>query len=281
MKTKIFFPANSNIDNINNYGCEETFTPNDYYTITEKEITDWQAAFYKKILNSIIGIHKGPREALLYNIDTPTCAVCGKPIKDNEKVFVHHTDGNTENFLLSNLELRHVSCNSLLYNKEFNYPFVSVTKQFEFEAAHFLPHHYADCKYLHGHSYKLEVTVKRRVNSITGMCLDFKKLSEAVKTNVIDVFDHGFINDWLKLPTAENMLFWIWAQLGFTVKGISNIKLWETSSSFAELNIEGLIQFVKSVNNINDILNDTQALNHYSFIKNQQYYKEKVLNKHA
>jgi 6-pyruvoyltetrahydropterin/6-carboxytetrahydropterin synthase len=130
------------------------------------------------------------------------------------------------------------------------FEFIEVSKQFEFESAHKLEG-YADgapntCGNLHGHSYKLVVTVVGSINPETGMVIDFKDLSKIVKENVINKLDHSFMNqDYpeiggeLKRPTAENILIWIWTQLQPKLKSTNHwlweIKLNETSNSWATL----------------------------------------------
>lgn len=80
---------------------------------------------------------------------------------------------------------------------------VEVTKEFKFEAAHFIPEHVAACKYLHGHSYKLFVSVTGPIKE-DGMVMDFKDL-DAIVSNLIDKYDHAFLNDFYDRPTAEVM----------------------------------------------------------------------------
>lgn len=80
---------------------------------------------------------------------------------------------------------------------------VEITKKFTFEAGHFVPNHGGRCKFIHGHSYKLYVTVVGPIRE-DGMVMDFKDLNTIVDT-IIDPYDHGFLNDYYELPTAEVM----------------------------------------------------------------------------
>jgi 6-pyruvoyltetrahydropterin/6-carboxytetrahydropterin synthase len=116
---------------------------------------------------------------------------------------------------------------------------LTVTKIFEFEAAHYLPNYEGDCNRHHGHSYKLEVTVKGPFDSNQGMIVDFKGLKDIVKTSVIDHLDHQMLNDVIPNPTAEALIRWIKAQLSvmsgpYSEIKVVRIKLWETSSSYCE-----------------------------------------------
>ena len=115
---------------------------------------------------------------------------------------------------------------------------VSVTKCFGFESAHFLPNYDGDCSRLHGHSYKLQVTVSGSVDEATGMVIDFNVLKDIVNNKVVHKYDHQFLNEFFHNPTAENMVQHIFkelnvafAKVGLTVE---SVKLWETESSFAE-----------------------------------------------
>ena len=86
---------------------------------------------------------------------------------------------------------------------------VQVTKIFKFEACHYLPHYVGKCHNLHGHSYKLEVTVTGPLiteGEKTGMIIDFGDLKSIVKKLVVDKYDHSNLNEFFKDPTAENMV---------------------------------------------------------------------------
>ena len=113
---------------------------------------------------------------------------------------------------------------------------ITVTKIFTFDAAHKIPKHLGKCRFLHGHTYKLEVTVMRSAGDIdpnTGMVIDFGDLKEAVNP-IVEMFDHSYINDILPVPTAENMLNWMAERLTLSLPGLCNMKLWETPTSYAE-----------------------------------------------
>ena len=115
---------------------------------------------------------------------------------------------------------------------------VSVTKSFGFEASHFLPNYVGACNRLHGHSYKLQVTVSGSVDEATGMILDFNVLKSVVKKEVVDKYDHMHLNDFFTNPTAEFMVQHIFRELSikFCKMGLTleSVKLWETENSFAE-----------------------------------------------
>lgn len=75
---------------------------------------------------------------------------------------------------------------------------IRITKQFSFETGHALYGYDGKCKNVHGHSYKLSVTVIGTPISDTsnvkyGMVIDFSDLKKIVKTEIVDVFDHATV----------------------------------------------------------------------------------------
>ena len=75
---------------------------------------------------------------------------------------------------------------------------IRVTKSFGFETGHALYGYDGLCKNVHGHSYKLHVTVVGRPiddqsHVKNGMVIDFKDLKTIVKSEVVDVFDHATV----------------------------------------------------------------------------------------
>ena len=75
---------------------------------------------------------------------------------------------------------------------------IRITKEFKFEAGHALFGHDGLCKNIHGHSYKLSVTLFGRPisdpNHIKyGMVMDFGDLKKIVKETIVEPFDHATI----------------------------------------------------------------------------------------
>ena len=68
-----------------------------------------------------------------------------------------------------------------------------VTCTFRFEAAHRLAWHPGRCRNLHGHSYRLDVSVEGPLDA-NGVVLDFDELDAVVRREVIDRFDHRHLN---------------------------------------------------------------------------------------
>jgi len=75
---------------------------------------------------------------------------------------------------------------------------IRITKQFNFETGHALYGYDGKCKNVHGHSYKLSVTVigtpiTDNTNVKWGMVIDFSDLKRIVNQEVVDVFDHAIV----------------------------------------------------------------------------------------
>lgn len=70
----------------------------------------------------------------------------------------------------------------------------------------------------HGHNYILEVTLEGRPDPVTGMVRDLKDVKEVIHREVIEPFDHRFLNREVPpfdrtVPTAENVAIEIWTRL--------------------------------------------------------------------
>lgn len=101
-------------------------------------------------------------------------------------------------------------------------------RRFDFEAAHELPNHPGKCRQLHGHSYRLVVSVDRPVEPNSGMAIDFSDLKQVVRAEVVDRLDHRYLNDLIENPTAEVLARWIWERLSVPLDGLCEIELHET-----------------------------------------------------
>ena len=121
-----------------------------------------------------------------------------------------------------------------------------ITKIFTFDAAHSLPEHKGQCADLHGHTYRLEVTIARQNGELitngssAGMVMDFSDLKEIVNTEILEKVNHKFLNDVLDFrTTSENMsaYFYEVLQQKLVPIGVEVIclRLWETPTSYAEV----------------------------------------------
>lgn len=140
---------------------------------------------------------------------------------------------------------------------------IRITKQFSFETGHALYGYDGKCKNVHGHSYKLSVTVigtpiNDNTNVKYGMVIDFGDLKKIVKSEVVDVFDHATVFnkntphvDLAKelesrdhnvilvnyQPTSENMVIDFAEKINNRLPGnikLHSLRLQETETSFAE-----------------------------------------------
>ena len=110
----------------------------------------------------------------------------------------------------------------------------SVTRSFRFEAAHQLPWHPGKCRDLHGHSYRLDVTVEGPVGP-QGIVLDFDELKDVVEREVVARYDHRYLNELMDNPTAELVAHHIWKTLEAAGLRLTCVRLWETESSMVEV----------------------------------------------
>lgn len=140
---------------------------------------------------------------------------------------------------------------------------IRITKIFTFETAHVLYNYDGKCKNMHGHSYKLFVTVKGNpINDLenpkNGMVVDFGDIKKIVKEEIVDHWDHSVLinarsphqelgkeleNRGHKViycnfqPTCENMLYEIASKIKNRLSGdiqLAYLKLHETENSYGE-----------------------------------------------
>lgn len=107
-------------------------------------------------------------------------------------------------------------------------------KEFSFDAAHKLEHYHGKCEALHGHTYRVAVTLKGHPDD-EGMVYDFTQLKRVAGQKAIDRLDHAFLNDIMEQPTAENIALWIWHRIEDEVRRpnceLHTVQVWETATS--------------------------------------------------
>jgi 6-pyruvoyltetrahydropterin/6-carboxytetrahydropterin synthase len=121
---------------------------------------------------------------------------------------------------------------------------VLVSKEFTFDSAHHLHNYEGKCKNLHGHTYKLQVIMRGKVDE-RGLTIDFGDIKKIAKAKVIDRLDHQYLNEVLPPmnTTAENMVVWMFEQIqnGLIEEGqaknvlLEEVRLWETPTSYASV----------------------------------------------
>ena len=107
-----------------------------------------------------------------------------------------------------------------------------MTVEFRFEAAHALPYYNGICRNLHGHGYKLSVSVCGEIDPESGMVADFEWLKKVVQEKVLSRIDHTNLNHLLDNPTAEHLIVWIWNELKKDVSILSELRLYETDNCY-------------------------------------------------
>jgi 6-pyruvoyltetrahydropterin/6-carboxytetrahydropterin synthase len=116
-------------------------------------------------------------------------------------------------------------------------PDVRLIHEFKFEAAHRLPRVPAGhkCARLHGHSFKVELTVEGAVNPETGWLIDFGTLFDLWQP-LHDQLDHHYLNEigGLENPTSEVLAVWIWEKMKPRLPELSQVTLFETCDARCE-----------------------------------------------
>ncbi len=104
------------------------------------------------------------------------------------------------------------------------------------DCAHFLPGH-PKCGALHGHTYRVELTVEGRVRN--GMVLDFADLKHAVRES-LSQYDHRSWNDFLDYPSVENICELVRNKLKDALRFPFTLRIWEGHGKWAEVeSVEG------------------------------------------
>lgn len=108
---------------------------------------------------------------------------------------------------------------------------IILAKDFEFESAQSLPQFPEGhkCRKIHGHSFKLTVSVHGPVDEATGIFIDHAVISQAMRP-IIEQLDHAYLNDipGLENPTIETMSRWLWERLAPQLPGLYELVLHET-----------------------------------------------------
>ncbi|MGF7185958.1 6-pyruvoyltetrahydropterin/6-carboxytetrahydropterin synthase [Desulfitispora alkaliphila] len=110
-----------------------------------------------------------------------------------------------------------------------------------FDSAHYLRQYSGKCSNIHGHTWKIEVTVKGSKLNHQGLLIDFGDL-KTLLAKVTDQFDHklinnvdGFTDDELN-PTAENLAYYIYNKFQVALPehvAVHQVEVWESEKSCA------------------------------------------------
>ncbi len=110
-----------------------------------------------------------------------------------------------------------------------------------FAAAHNLINYQGDCENLHGHNWKVEVTVTARELDHAGLAIDFKVLKKQTNS-LLDELDHKYVNQhpFFKeiSPSSENISRYLYQQLSERLNDgnitVEKIGVWESDNACAE-----------------------------------------------
>ncbi len=110
-----------------------------------------------------------------------------------------------------------------------------------FAAGHALRNYHGKCENVHGHNYRVQITVAGQNLDENGLLVDFLEL-KGLMARVVDYLDHRFINDLPPFdvlnPSAENLAKYFHDEVSGGLKAdqpvrISEVKVWETDTSLA------------------------------------------------
>lgn len=109
-----------------------------------------------------------------------------------------------------------------------------IFKDFQFEAAHYLPYvpQTHKCRRLHGHSFFVRLELKDEVDKKKGWIIDYSEI-KLIFQPIYDQLDHHFLNDipGLENPTSEILAKWIWDRLKPKLSILNTIIIKETCTS--------------------------------------------------
>jgi len=105
---------------------------------------------------------------------------------------------------------------------------MELTVEFVFSAAHHLDEADTRCRTMHGHDYRLLVTVDGPVREADGMVMDFHEIDRIVEQHVVQELEGRELNEILPTPTAERMAEWIRDRLKPLLPGLSRLTIYET-----------------------------------------------------
>lgn len=112
--------------------------------------------------------------------------------------------------------------------------------QTHFAAAHNLLNYDGDCENLHGHNWKIEVTVQTEALDDAGLGIDFKILKKHTNA-IMDQLDHKYLNDLEPFkevsPSSEHISRFIYDELTKSLQDyavcVEKITVWESDNACA------------------------------------------------
>ena len=130
---------------------------------------------------------------------------------------------------------------------------VRITRRATFAAAHILcrpewsearnQEVFGACASDHGHNYVVEVTLEGDPDPVSGMVLDLKELKSILNAQVVDSFDHRFLNKEVPpfdrtIPTVENIAIEIWNRIEPSLSRppakLHSVRVYETPNLYVD-----------------------------------------------
>jgi 6-pyruvoyltetrahydropterin/6-carboxytetrahydropterin synthase len=104
---------------------------------------------------------------------------------------------------------------------------------------------FGKCASIHGHNYSLEVSVTGDIDPKTGYAVNFDRLDQVLREEVVSRLDHKNLNEEVpglenRIITAETICLWIWDRVRDTLGErlpnvmLQRIRLYETDRSYVE-----------------------------------------------
>lgn len=126
---------------------------------------------------------------------------------------------------------------------------ITITKEFDFDAAHWLPrvHHNHKCRRIHGHTYRAVLECSGEIGADSGWLVDYADIARAW-AHIHDRLDHRCLNGIaadpargldaqetvLENPTTENLVHWIFDQLAPLLPSLRGVRVYESATTYAE-----------------------------------------------
>ncbi|MBT4917646.1 6-carboxytetrahydropterin synthase QueD [Candidatus Peregrinibacteria bacterium] len=112
-------------------------------------------------------------------------------------------------------------------------PELTLHVKFDFAASHFLTDYNGKCEHLHGHNYKLVITVKGEKKN-DGLVQDYTEIKKIVREHIIEKLDHKHLNNVVDNPSSEHLAIFIWEELKTHLPLLKKVALYETEQQFCE-----------------------------------------------
>ena len=115
-----------------------------------------------------------------------------------------------------------------------------ISTEGSFSAAHFLEGYEGDCARLHGHNWRVRVSIRAEKGKPAGLTYDFRKLRSVIQ-EVIKPLDHSVLNDLAffkgENPTAEAIAEWCYKEIASRIEGdaarVVRVEVWESLQNCA------------------------------------------------